>query len=67
MHIILNRRHRDILNLILNTDECITGNELARLCNVTIRTIRKDIKEINDLLKEYHVEIDSNIKKRLFS
>ncbi|WP_160687082.1 HTH domain-containing protein [Clostridium sp. C2-6-12] len=59
----MNRRHRDILNLILNTEEYITGNELARLCSVTIRTIRRDIKEINNLLKEYDTEIDSNIKK----
>ncbi|GAA0077420.1 hypothetical protein UT300005_17980 [Clostridium sp. CTA-5] len=62
----MNRRHRDILNLILNTEECITGGELARLCNVTIRTIRKDIKEINNLLKEYDTEIESSIKKGYF-
>ncbi|EHI97662.1 transcriptional antiterminator, BglG [Clostridium sp. DL-VIII] len=62
----MNRRYRDILSIILNTDECITGNELARLCNVTIRTIRHDIKEINVLLKEYNVEIDSKVKKGYF-
>lgn len=62
----LNRRQRDILNLILNTEESITGNELARLCNVTIRTIRRDIKEINVVLKEHNVEIDSSIKKGYF-
>ncbi|MDS0526977.1 PRD domain-containing protein [Clostridium sp. SHJSY1] len=62
----MNRRHRDILNLILNTDDCITGNELAKICNVTIRTIRSDIKDINDLLKEYTVEIKANIKKGYF-
>jgi lichenan operon transcriptional antiterminator len=59
----LNRRHRDVLNIILNTDEYITGNELARLCNVTIRTIRKDIKEINNLLTEYDVKVEASIKK----
>lgn len=59
----MNRRHRDILNLILNTEEYITGNELSKLCNVTIRTIRRDIKEINDLLKDYDVEIDASTKK----
>jgi len=59
----LNRRYRDILSIILNTDECITGNELARLFEVNIRTIRQDIKEINVLLKEYDIEIDSNVKK----
>lgn len=62
----MNRRYREILNIILNTDESITGNELARICNVTIRTIRKDIKEINDLLKEYDVKVDSSIKKGYF-
>ncbi|GFZ32092.1 hypothetical protein CSC2_26180 [Clostridium zeae] len=59
----MNRRHRDILNIILNTDEYITGNELARLCNVTIRTIRNDIKEINDLLKEYDVKVEASLKR----
>ncbi|WP_234122503.1 BglG family transcription antiterminator [Clostridium hydrogenum] len=62
----LNRRHRDILNLILNAEEFITGNELAKLCNVTIRTIRRDIKKINDILKAYGVEIDSSLKKGYF-
>ena len=66
MVINLNRRYRDILSIILNTDECIVGSELARLCKVTIRTIRKDIKEINILLKEYDVEIDSNVRKGYF-
>lgn len=59
----MNRRHREILSIILNTDECITGNELARLCNVSIRTIRRDIKEINLLLEEYNIEINSSVKK----
>ena len=66
MTISLNRRYREILSTILNTDECITGNELARHCNVSIRTIRQDIKEINVLLKEYNMEIDSRVKKGYF-
>lgn len=66
MVIKLNRRHREILSIILNTDGCITGNELAKLCNVTIRTIRQDIKDINFLLKEYNIEVDSSIKKGYF-
>jgi lichenan operon transcriptional antiterminator len=57
------RRYREILNSILNTDGCITGNELAKLCNVSIRTIRLDIKEINKLLEGYNIEIDSIMKK----
>ena len=62
----MNRRYREILSAILNTDECITGNELARLCNISIRTIRQDIKEINGLLEEYNIEIDSSVKKGYF-
>ena len=63
MTINMNRRYREILSIILNTDECITGNELARLFDVSIRTIRGDIKEINVLLKQYNIEIYSSVKK----
>ncbi|MCD2347590.1 BglG family transcription antiterminator [Clostridium guangxiense] len=62
----MNRRHRDILNLILNTEDYITGNELAKLCNVTLRTIRRDIKKINETLKEYDSQITSSLKKGYF-
>ena len=57
------RRYREILNVILNTDGYVTGNELAKLCNISIRTIRLDIKAINNLLEEYNMKIDSIIKK----
>lgn len=63
MAINLKRRYREILSIILNTEVYITGNELAKLCNVSIRTIRIDIKEINIILKEYNIKIDSLIKK----
>lgn len=59
----MSRRYREILNIILNTEGCITGNELAKQCDVSVRTIRLDIKEINDLLKEYDIKIDSIVKK----
>ncbi|WP_315108964.1 transcription antiterminator [Clostridium intestinale] len=59
----LNRRYREILSMILNTDGYITGNELAKLCNVSVRTIRIDIKEINNLLEEYNIKVDSEVKK----
>jgi len=49
--------------MILNTDGYITGNELAKLCNVSVRTIRIDIKEINNLLEEYNIKVDSEVKK----
>ena len=66
MTINLNRRYREILSTILNTDKYITGNELARHCEVSIRTIRQDIKEINVLLKDYNIEIASRVKKGYF-
>ncbi|QAA31354.1 transcriptional regulator [Clostridium manihotivorum] len=62
----MNRRYRDILSIILNTEEAITGSELAKFCKVSVRTIRQDIKDINILLKEYEVEISSNVKKGYF-
>lgn len=49
----LNRRYREILSIVLNTDGCITGNELSKSCVVGLRTIREDIKEINIFLKKY--------------
>lgn len=54
------------MNLILNTEDYITGNELAKLCNVTLRTIRRDIKKINESLNEYDAKITSNLKKGYF-
>ncbi|URZ01653.1 Transcriptional regulator MtlR [Clostridium felsineum] len=62
----MNRRHRDILNLIFNAEEGIAGGELARICNVTVRTIRSDIKNINNLLEKYNVKVESSIKKGYF-
>lgn len=59
----MNRRQRDILKIILNREEHITGSELSKLYNVTIRTVRRDIKELNELLKQYDIKITSVIKK----
>lgn len=57
------RRHREILSIIFNTDGFITGSELAKRCDVSVRTIQSDIKVINNLLKEYRTKINSVIKK----
>lgn len=57
------RRHREILSYIFNTEGFIIGNELARMCGVSIRTIQLDIKEINNLLREYGTKINSVVKK----
>lgn len=57
------RRHRDILNCILNTEGFINGSILARMCGVSIRTIQLDIKVINSMLKDYGIKIDSVLIK----
>jgi len=57
------RRYREILSTILNANEYITLNKLADLCDVSVRTIQLDIKEINSQLKEYDLKIDSAAKK----
>lgn len=57
------RRYREILSTILNANEYITLNKLADLCDVSVRTIQLDIKEINNQLKEYNLKIDSAAKK----
>ena len=59
----MNRRYREILNTILNIDGCITGRDVAKQCNVSIRTIREDIKGINELLAEHGIKIESVLKK----
>jgi lichenan operon transcriptional antiterminator len=57
------RRHREILSFIFNTEGFLTGNELAKICGVSVRTIQLDIKEINNLLREYGTKINSVVKK----
>lgn len=62
----MNRRQRDILNYILNAEAYITGNELARICSVTLRTVRSDVVKINEALKKYNVNVDSATPKGYF-
>lgn len=52
--------------MILNINGYITGNEIARFYNITIRTVRKDMKEINNILKRYGLEISSDTKNGYF-
>ncbi len=59
----MNRRRREILNLLFNMDGYITGANLAERCNVSLSTIRFDVKEINKELSRYDVAINSAIKK----
>lgn len=55
----LTLRQRKILNILQGKNSYLTGAELARQLNVTVRTIRNDVATINSVLEPYHVRIDS--------
>jgi lichenan operon transcriptional antiterminator len=55
----LKYRERQILQLLLSK-KSVYGNELSEIFNISSRTIRNDIKNINALLKKYQIEISSN-------
>ena len=59
----MKRRYREILNSILNSEDFISGKELAELSNVSLRSIRKDISDINVLLSLYQIRIESQIRR----
>jgi len=59
----LNYREKEIINLLNESNKIQTGVDLSTLLNVSTRTIRTDIKNINHVLKEYDANIIS-IKSR---
>ena len=56
-------RQRKLLHLMQEQTTYITGNELARQLNVSPRTIRSDIVEINRNIHVYHAKILSERSK----
>ena len=52
-------RERQILKILLNRNS-VTGNEFSDIFNISTRTIRTDIKNINLILKEKGIEVSSN-------
>ena len=58
-NILLSLRQRKILQSLKYKTEYVTGEELANELNVSSRTIRNDINEINTLLKESGIVIES--------
>lgn len=62
----LTLRQRKLLHLIQNKKEITTGAELARELNVSARTIRSDISEINRVLEKYDAKIHSEKSKGYF-
>lgn len=59
----LSLRQRKLLHMIQEQTTYITGNELARQLNVSSRTIRSDIVEINQNIKPYQAQILSERHK----
>lgn len=59
----LSLRQKKLLHIMQGTDGFITGNVLARQLNVSPRTIRSDIAEINRTLAPYHAQILSERSK----
>lgn len=59
----LNLRQRKLLYMLQDQTEYTTGQFLAKELNVSPRTIRNDIVEINDALKPFHAEIFSERSK----
>lgn len=51
-----------ILDILLNTKSDITGSYLCNILGVSARTIRSDIKELNDMLTIHGAKIVSNKK-----
>lgn len=59
----LNKRSRKIFGILLESSNGITGEELAQMMNVSSRTIRSDIKKIQEAVKEYEIKIQSSPNK----
>ena len=60
------KRQKDLFIYLLNSDIGLSGNELAKIFNVSSRTIRSDIKFLNELIKPYGINICSSSKKGYF-
>lgn len=64
--IILSLRQRKLMNLIQNQTSHITGQALAKQLNVSPRTIRNDIVEINQTLTACNAKISAKRSKGYF-
>ncbi len=50
-------RQRDIINAIISADGYISGNDLAKINQISTKTVQREIRDINDFLKSYNCEI----------
>lgn len=51
--------YRKILYFIFTSNQAVTGEKLANIINVSLKTLRKNIKEINQILLDKGVQIKS--------
>ena len=65
------KRYFEIINLILNSNDKITVKDISNLYNITERSIRYDIDELNMFFQEKNnrdiIEINNNRLKILYS
>lgn len=54
------RRQLDMLLYLSNHVGALSGSQLAELYNVTVRTMRSDIKKINDFLNTYGIKVETS-------
>lgn len=62
----MDTRRGKILQILLNTNIWINGSTLADIFKVSNRTIRNDIREINQTIQEFDVKIESDTKQGYF-
>ena len=52
-------RQHSVINSIISTDGYISGNNLAKINQISVKTVQREIKSINIFLKQYKCEIIS--------
>lgn len=56
----ITKKHATIVIYLNDKDGYVTSNELARLLDVSTKTIKRYISDLNNIVKEYDVEISSS-------
>lgn len=56
----LTRRQLDLLMYLINSREALFGKTLAEVFHVNVRTIRTDVKKINEFLTAYDIQIKTS-------
>lgn len=60
------KRQRNIFSYLLNTQAGKSGAELARIFKVSTRTIRSDVKSLNQLLAKHNISIQASRQEGYF-